>query len=223
MIREANSIRAAILLAMTLVVGILVGGESRRMGFEKALIPVSGVTLIEQTAALAATVSDRVVLLGQVGFELPRLVAALRVIEDIHRGIGPMGGLESLMLARPDDAWLLLACDMPYLTGEALQRLCTADDSGEAVAFRTGGAGGQWHPCCALYRAEARPAVEAAIAARRHSLVALLSNLRTTVVDLAGAEARWVENWNSPEDLLRGTGLDDGETGKRQNVKKSKP
>ncbi len=207
---------------MTPVVGILVGGESRRMGFEKALIPVSGVTLIERTAALAATVSDRVVLLGQVGFEPPPLVAALRVIEDVHRGIGPMGGLESLMLARPGESWLLLACDMPHLTGEALRRLCAADDSGEAVAFRTGGAGGQWHPCCALYRAEARPAVEAAVAARRYGLVTLLSNLRTTAMDLAGAEARWVENWNSPEDLLRGAGLDDGETSIRQKVKKSK-
>ena len=74
----------------TPTIGILIGGGSHRMGYAKALLPVDETTLIERIAAVAATVSDKVVLLGKPPFELPGLVSSLKVIKDLHPDIGAL-------------------------------------------------------------------------------------------------------------------------------------
>lgn len=188
-------------------IGILVGGASRRMGLDKALLSVDGVTLLERTAAMAATVSDKVVLLGRPTFGLPRLVAPLRVVADVHPGIGPIGGLEALLLARREDACLLLACDMPRLSAELLKRLwqrACAEPEADAVICATGGPARRWHPCCGVYRPSVLPVVEDAIRAQGYGVMQLLSRLRVEALELAGDEARWVENWNEPDDVTGG-------------------
>ncbi len=187
-------------------IGILIGGESRRMGRHKALIQVDGTTLLERTAAVAATVSDRIVLLGRPPFQLPPLTRSLRNLNDLHPGIGPMAGLEALLSARPDDACMLLACDLPYLTTEPLQRLCDAIDAPDldAAACVTGEETRRWHPCCAIYRSAIFGALQAAIDAGQYGMTRLLSGLKVGAVHLRDREERWVENWNAPTDVSYG-------------------
>ncbi len=199
-----------------MTIGILTGGRSSRMGFDKALIPVGGVTLLERTTALATSVSDKVVLLGRPTYELPRLVASLRVIEDIHPGIGPMGGLEALLSARPDDACMILACDMPHLSAELLGRLAekaAQSPKSDAVICATGDSAKERHPCCGVYRSSCLSAIQAAVEKREYGLIRLLSSLRVATVDLRGDEARWVENWNEPDDV----------TGRREKTRQPLP
>lgn len=195
-----------ILQTMTPTVGILTGGPSLRMGRPKALIEVDGTTLLERTAAVAATVTNRIVLLGEPGFELPRLARPLRILPDMHPGIGPMAGLEALLSARPDDACMLLACDMPNLNSEPLKRLCDAIDAPEtdAAACVTGEVTPRWHPCCAIYGPTVVGPLQAALNARQYAMTKLLSGLKAKAIRLRGQEERWVENWNAPSDLPPG-------------------
>jgi molybdopterin-guanine dinucleotide biosynthesis protein A len=185
---------------MTPTIGILIGGDSRRMGRPKALIRIDGTTLIERTAALAAEVSEDVVLLGTPPFDLPTALKAVPVIPDRHPGRGPMAGLESLLTARPHRPSMLLACDMPRLSSALLERLCEVPADCDAVVACTPGEAEPRHPCCAVYRPAILPAVREAIAARQYGMIRLLARLRIWPIELAGEEARAVENWNDPAD-----------------------
>lgn len=211
-------------LGMNPIIGVVVGGQSRRMGRPKAILPLGETTLLEQTVCIARDVADEVLLLGRPVHDIPASLDAFEVLEDVHPGIGPMAGLEAMLLARPGQSCILLACDMPYLCAALLRRLAEAEGDFDAAVCRTERrvdiahleeqraerragpacdptAGAQWHPCCALYRPSAMPAVQAAIAARRHGMISLLDRLRVRPMDLAGAEAMWATNWNTPQDI----------------------
>ena len=190
-------------------IGILVGGHSRRMGRPKALIEVEGGTLIERTVAVARQVSDSVVLLGEPPFTLPESLADLSVQPDCHSDIGPMAGLYSLLFRASGEWCVLLSCDMPNLAAPLLRWIiseaqfggheavvCATRDEADVDAFRI-------HPCCAAYRVSILPRVEEAIARRDYSMQALLARLNALSIPLLDSQARWVENWNAPEDVRR--------------------
>jgi molybdopterin-guanine dinucleotide biosynthesis protein A len=185
---------------MNLAVGILIGGKSRRMGTAKALLPLDGCTLLERTVEVARNITDDVLLLGQPHFDLPPSLQSVAVIPDHRPNLGPIGGLESLLLSRPGSCCILLACDMPNLTSAFLDRLVANADECDAVVFTTIEEP-SWHPCCALYQPTCLPFIQAAIEARRYGMVELLSRLCVRRIELKNEEARAVENWNEPADI----------------------
>jgi molybdopterin-guanine dinucleotide biosynthesis protein A len=198
---------------MNITVGILVGGQSRRMGRPKGLIRVGGVTLLERTLGVARAVSESVVLLGQPPFDLPPGAAGLPVLPDARPGLGPIGGLAALLSAYPRDPAILLACDLPRLSPALLERLvdaldCEVDAVAYARAEETVGVAHptRWEPCCAAYMPSVRTVVERQIEAGDFSLQSLLERVRTRTLTLDAAEAALLTNVNEPVDLV---GLDD--------------
>ncbi len=185
---------------MNPAIGILIGGHSRRMGTPKALIPIDGSTLLERTVATASSITDDILLLGQPPFDLPTSVNLLTIVPDHHPHTGPIGGLESLLISRPNAHCILLACDMPYLSVDLLKRLIEPNDGLDAVVCTTT-TEPACHPCCALYKQSSLPAVQAALQARSYGMIDLLSRLRVRRIELTGDEPRWVENWNEPQDV----------------------
>lgn len=189
---------------MGVVCGILVGGLSRRMGRPKALIPIGGTTLLERSALISGSVISDIVLLGQPSFDLPDALSALAIIDDDPAGRGPIGGLAGFFKAKPGCDCLLLACDMPGLDAELLRQLITtADEDADAVVPRDHSDSSAIHPCCALYRSSAAPAVFDAIAQRRFAMRDLLDHLHICWLPLDASQAAWVENLNTPGDWER--------------------
>ncbi|HKQ47438.1 MAG TPA: molybdenum cofactor guanylyltransferase [Phycisphaerae bacterium] len=188
---------------MNLAIGILTGGMSRRMGTPKALLPVDGSTLLERTIEIARSISDDLLLLGQPVFDLPTSAKSIQIVPDRHPGIGPIAGLESLLLARPDSTCILLACDMPNLHADLLKRLTEPADHADASVCATA-TDPPLHPCCALYKPACLPLVQEVIAGKRYGMISLLSRLRVHKVELSNDEAIGVVNWNEPNDLPDG-------------------
>lgn len=187
---------------MDVVVGILVGGASLRMGRPKALIEVEGITLIERTTRIATTVADRVVLLGQPLFKLPPALAGQPLLPDAAMGAGPIAGLASLLRGFPGEPGLLLACDMPYLQTGLLKHIVgEISPLYHAVAYATGSQRQDWQPCCAVYMPTARGQVEAQLAGANHSLQSVLNALNTRRLTATSEEERQLFNFNSPIDL----------------------
>lgn len=89
----------------TVRAGILVGGQSQRMGRPKALIPVNGAALWRKLQASCTLNRLNAVLIG----ELPGVPTGL-VDADFP---GPVGGLIAAVRADPNAAWLMLPCDLP--------------------------------------------------------------------------------------------------------------
>ena len=162
---------------------VLAGGASRRMGRDKATMAVGGVELAARVLAAAARVAHPVVLVAPEGHPARRLAA--RVVAD--PGQGPLAALAAALEALDAGHVLVLAADHPGLRVELLSHLVGLAASGEAVACRRGP---RLEPLVAVYRRSvALAAARARLAgpAGERSLLGLLADLRTVVVE----EPQW--------------------------------
>ncbi|MCA1630958.1 MAG: molybdenum cofactor guanylyltransferase [Acidobacteria bacterium] len=163
---------------------ILAGGESSRMGADKAGLALGGETLVARVSRALATVARRVSVVssreGHEGFSLP-------VVPDVHAGAGALGGLHAALAACRAPWALVVSCDLPFVTPELFARLASlARDDPEAVAPVQ--RDGRPQPLCALY------AARACLAAAERLLAG--GELRPRVL-LRQVRTRWV----SPEEL----------------------
>jgi len=110
-------------LEQPLIGCVLIGGRSRRMGVPKHLMETGGETWLERTVALLGTVTAQVVAAGS--GSLPEALKDLIVLPDVPGVKGPMAGILAAQRWNPDASVLVAACDMPCLTADALQWLCS--------------------------------------------------------------------------------------------------
>jgi len=188
---------------LTLV--IQAGGESRRMGMDKALAPFLGKSLIERVIGRVAHLADGMIVTTNKPADYAFL--GLPLAADVIPGRGALGGLYTALSAAREGLVAVVACDMPFVSAALLahQRDLLADDSYDAAIPRTAGGTEPFH---AVYRRSAcLPRVEAAIRADLWRVDAwyakaslrLLSLEETLPFDPAGL-AFW--NVNTPEDLV---------------------
>ena len=91
---------------------VLCGGESRRMGREKASLPFGPETLVERMVRLVTPLVSDLVLSAAPGQAVP---AGVRVSRDSATGVGPLPALlEALDMVDADHVFVV-ACDMPLL------------------------------------------------------------------------------------------------------------
>ncbi len=101
---------------------ILIGGKSSRMGRPKHLLQdKKGKTWLENTLTTLRPLVDGLVVSG--GGDLPSSVAGIRRIPDVPGVAGPLTGILAVGRWQPLVSWLLVACDMPYISAEAVKWL----------------------------------------------------------------------------------------------------
>ena len=135
---------------------VLIGGLSSRMGRPKEdiVIPGDGRTFLEKICdevdtAFGECLCERYLSVrkGQ-----SRERDGYQTVEDEYSGIGPLGGLISVLRkARRDkcDAVLLLACDMPGYKAREIINLCGRYDAQDILFARTGGC--ELQPLASIY------------------------------------------------------------------------
>lgn len=101
-----------------LTVAIQAGGESRRMGRDKALIPFLGEPLIQRVLGRVAFLADEIL----VTTNQPEQLGFLRVplVADAIPGTGALGGLYTALLAAHYPLVAVVACDMPFVNSHIL-------------------------------------------------------------------------------------------------------
>ncbi len=120
---------------------VLAGGLSQRMQTDKGRLSYSpdGREQREVAAALLAEVCQDVFVScrAEQAAELP---AGLQPLPDTFLGLGPLGGILSAFQKDPNAAWLVLACDLPFMTADTLRQLVAGrQPSRLATAFRSPG------------------------------------------------------------------------------------
>lgn len=175
---------------------ILAGGNSRRMGRPKALLPVGATTLIEWLAARLAPGLAHLLVAGRDESQLP---AGLRphLVRDLHPGVGPLAGVEAGLVASPYDTVVAIGCDMPAVTPALMRRLVAAA-SADGVDACVPRVGGEPEPTCAAYRRSAAGPITAALSEGRFKAAAVLTAL--TVAWLDGEDPALFANLNTQED-----------------------
>lgn len=180
---------------------ILAGGASRRMGRNKALLPIRGQTLIERVIDRVRPLADEV----WVVTNTPEEYAFLNVltVSDRYPGVGPLAGLHAALDAARGDLVILLACDMPFVSVALLRYLLSLTAGVDAVIPRLGG---REEPLHAIYRrVTCLPAVEAALHAGKRRLIAFLPAVRVRYVEedelrRRDPELRSFLNANTPQE-----------------------
>ena len=183
---------------------ILVGGASRRMGRDKALLDLGGKPFIARISETLRRVARSVRL---VGAGQAHQYSGLRNVPDVYPQWGALGGLYAALAACRTQWAAVVACDLPFVTGELFLRLASLSENFEAVVPVE--QDGRQQPLCALYRSApcARVAQELIESGERRPR-ALLEKTRTRRVathelsDLCGS-AHFFMNVNTPEDYLQ--------------------
>ena len=185
---------------------VLAGGQSTRMGRDKALLEFEGRTLLEHAIELCSRVAPEVKIVG------PRELYGRfgDVVEDIFPGRGPLGGIHAALSSSRSELNLALAVDVPFVTAELLNYLVnTARDAGTLVTVPL--ANGGYQPLCAVYRRNFADRAERALQAGRNKIDPLFTPEATRVVseeDLRrhGFPAKLFVNLNTPEEWAEEVG-----------------
>ncbi|MBW4027307.1 MAG: molybdenum cofactor guanylyltransferase [Acidobacteria bacterium] len=188
---------------------VLAGGLSTRMGRDKALLPFRGRLLIEHAVELLVSVG----LDPHIAGSRPDLRRFAPIVEDLHSGAGPLGGIEAA-LSNVAEAALFLPVDLPLLPPEFLRLLLARVGlTGAAATIPT--IAGQPQPLCAVYSRTLLPRISAALAQGDGKVMRVVTGLRTdlfSVESVATAQEnfglpspphQWFTNVNSPDDLAR--------------------
>ena len=138
---------------------ILVGGASSRMGVNKALLEISGASLLHRTARLLQPLVTDVTVIGPPEFYSQM---GLRILPDDRPGLGPLGGIATALRVSSSPWNLIVGCDLPYLTGEWLHFLLRRALASSADALLPETARGP-EPLCAIYNRRCLASILAAI------------------------------------------------------------
>lgn len=156
---------------------VLTGGNSTRMGTDKALLQTGDTHLVSAVACTLSELSIPVTLVGR-----PDRYSHLDwpCISDVRPGQGPLSGIETA-LAASDAEWnLVVACDMPTVSSQWLMTILQhGQNSTDLSCVATRDADGRVHPLCAAYRKSCLPLVSKALDEHRLRLTAILDEFAT--------------------------------------------
>ena len=178
---------------------MLTGGRSARMGRDKALVEVGGRTLASIAIdALRDGGADEVFAVGGDAEALEAL--GLRVVPDGWPGEGPLGGIVTALEAANRDVVVVVACDLPQLTGEAVRAVVDALGDRDVAVPVVGGR--SQHLLAAWHREPALVALRPALDAGERAVWRAMTSLRVTSVTLRSDE--WATDADDPEALFPG-------------------
>jgi len=120
-------------------------------------------------------------------------------IRDLRPDAGPLAGLEAAFQQAPGAAWLVTACDLPFLTASVLQFLREARDPDRAATCFTSRFDGKPEPLCTIYEPSAATVLTQALTGKMRCARKFLSSLHRRDLDLPDESA--LDNCNRPEDL----------------------
>src|SRR5688572_32165975 len=94
---------------------LLAGGRSTRMQRDKAALAYHGATQLEWAMDLLAAHVERAFVSVRPDQVNDPLRARFAQVVDQHENLGPIAGILAAQAQHPDVAWLVLACDLPFL------------------------------------------------------------------------------------------------------------
>ena len=179
------------------------GAASRFGGAPKGLYPVGGRRILDRVADAVRMASSDLLLVTSITGASTWL-PGVRIVPDGWKQRGSLVGIHAA-LKYANQPILLVAWDMPFVTGELLRLLRDRSERSSFATVPTGMSG--LEPFCAVYTPKCLPWIEAALAADDLRMTRLLDRLpefeRVSVADVGtvGDPARLFFNVNDADDL----------------------
>jgi molybdopterin-guanine dinucleotide biosynthesis protein A len=177
---------------------VLAGGRSTRMQRDKAALTYHGRSQLEWAVSLLSTHVERVFVSVRPDQTSDPIRARFEQIVDTHQDLGPIAGILAAQASHPQAAWLVLACDLPFLDAGTLEYLLNARQPRRlATAYRSSH-DGLPEPLCAVYEPSSREPLLAHIAKGKNCPRKFLINSDVHLVDEPNPRA--LDNVNTPEE-----------------------
>lgn len=175
---------------------VLAGGKSSRMGKDKGLVLLKGKPMISYVLDTLGKTKLPVNIIANDGayrsFGFP-------VFRDVVTEKGPMGGLLAAFENTEAEVVLLVSCDMPLITSEAIQQMLNLADKNNIIAATVED---RVNPLFALYPVTLKKEVEDRISSGRLKMSDLiLENNHTLVPSISGENPDIFRNVNNVEEL----------------------
>lgn len=195
---------------LPLSAAILAGGQSKRMGTDKARLRLTldGPMLIELVLAAVRAVADDIILVANDD----RLASlGLRTVPDLYPDAGALGGIYSAVANARHEHCLVVACDMPFLSVELLRAMAAVPRDYDLLAphlivgeNRQGSTTGVYETLHAIYGRATLPAIQEQLEDQRYRVISFFPQVR--VRDFPEAAVRRIDpalrsffNANTPE------------------------
>jgi molybdopterin-guanine dinucleotide biosynthesis protein A len=180
---------------------LLAGGESRRMGRDKATLEWRGRPLWEwQIEKLRALGPEKILLSAR--SDVSWRPADVDLILDVPPSRGPLSGLAAALASIESGHLLALAIDMPFMTTEHLRFLCGLASNGIGVIPMIDE---KAEPLGAIYPKEARTVFQEALESDNFSLQPIVRKLialnMLCALPVSGAARDFYANINEPQEL----------------------
>lgn len=177
---------------------VLAGGLSSRMKRDKATLEYGGKSQLDRAYELAARHLPQVFVSVRKAQAADPARAHYPLVIDSVTGEGPIVGIRSALAARPEAAWLVIACDLPFLRDATLaQLLAGRDPAASATAFRSTH-DGLPEPLCAIW--EPRSAAELDVYQAAGGKCPRKFLMRHAARILEPTDLRALDNVNTPDE-----------------------
>jgi len=181
---------------------ILAGGQSTRMGSDKALLELHGQRMLERVYRTMADLFGTILLVTN----QPERYAFLPcpAVPDRFVGAGSLAGIHAALTHATTELVFVVACDMPLLSPEVIRYLCSLGADYDIVVPESSRG---LEPLHALYRHNCLPEVEEMLSGSHKRITELYGRKKTChvlwheIAHLSGAEQTFL-NLNTPEEFI---------------------
>lgn len=186
---------------MTIGAVLLAGGESRRMGRDKATLMFGDAPLWRRQIELLRRFDPKEIFVSARN-DPPWRPADVEFVKDAEPSRGPLSGIAAALGRMTSDHLVVLAIDLPLVTCEYLNRLRAQIEVGRGVVPMFGG---RVNPLVAIYPHEVVVDFQNALGGENFSLQPLIANLvaagKLKSVEVSGNDHQLFRNLNEPQDL----------------------
>jgi molybdenum cofactor guanylyltransferase len=130
---------------------VLAGGRSSRMHIDKAALSYHGRSQLAEAMRLITPLVERAFVSVRADQIHDPVRAGFAQIIDREANVGPIAGIMAAQAEFPDVAWLVIACDLPFLNDGALEHLLAARDPARDATAYLSSHDGLPEPLCAIY------------------------------------------------------------------------
>ena len=182
---------------------VFVGGQSKRMGKPKfSLSYNNGVPETERMIKLLNPFCEKIFISSRSDLDMGTLANLPDVerINDDHIGLGPVGGLATLMSRHPDKAWMITACDMPFIQEKNFETILNERDPLRyGTCYIQEGERG-FEPMCAIYEPKFILPLYESMSRQELSLSRAIRDLPFKLVKIPEKDRTDFMNTNTPEE-----------------------
>ena len=181
---------------------VLAGGASRRMGFDKARLPLGAESMVDRQIRLLRAICRSVSIIGPPD-RFPD--AGIQVYEDEIPGQGPLGGIHTGLRRARTEFSLFLSCDMPLMDARFLRYLCEQALVSRASATVPPPWAKGVYPLCAVLRRRVLATVRSSLALGQNQVGRFFKKVQRRTISKAefaraGFSPRIFYNANTPEE-----------------------